>query len=152
MHVERSGSFNLPSPPERTLEWFTPEGERLWVPGWEPETLHTPGADLNVEGAVFRTAATGEETLWIVLRLDRSAGIAEYARVTPGNRLPGNRLGTVHVRSTPSADGGTEVDVTYRLTALSEAGEAVLGALTEAAYAEMLADWQAKALAIGAAR
>ncbi|HSM13606.1 MAG TPA: SRPBCC family protein [Thermoanaerobaculia bacterium] len=146
MHVERNGSFTLPSPPERTLEWFTPEGERLWVPGWKPETLHTPGADLDVEGAVFRTAATGEETLWIVLRLDRAAGIAEYARITPGNRL-----GTVHVRSTPGAEGGTEVDVTYRLTALSEAGEAVLGALTEAAYAEMLADWRTKVAALAAA-
>jgi hypothetical protein len=147
MHVERKGSFTLPSPPDRTLGWFTPEGERRWVPGWEPETLHTPGTDLDVEGAVFRTAATGEETLWIVLRLDRAAGIAEYARVTPGNRL-----GTVHVRCTPNAEGGTEVDVIYRLTALSKAGEAVLGALTETAYAEMLADWQAKTLAVGAAR
>lgn len=145
MHVERSGSFTLPSPPERALARFTPEGERLWVPGWQPETLHTPGADLDVEGAVFRTAASGEETLWIVLRLDREAGLAEYARITPGNRL-----GTVHVLCAPTANGGTEVRVTYRLTALSPAGDAVLASLSEEAYAGMLADWRTRVAALGA--
>ena len=86
MHIERRGTFELPFPRERAFELFTPEGERAWVAGWDPEPLHAPGGRLDVEGAVFRTRAHDEETLWIVLGVDRGAFVAEYARITPGRR------------------------------------------------------------------
>jgi hypothetical protein len=36
MHVVRSGRFELPLAPAEALPHFSPEGERRWVPGWEP--------------------------------------------------------------------------------------------------------------------
>ena len=137
MHVEREAPLRLPIEPAAALPHFTPEGERAWVPGWDPEPLHAPGGSLSREGAVFTTAAKGQETLWIVLRYDPSAGAADYARVTPGNRL-----GTVHVRVRADGAGGSEVDVAYRLTSLSQAGEEVLAAMTEEAFASEIAGWQ----------
>lgn len=147
MHVERKGSFVLPFPRERAFELFTPEGERAWVAGWLPEPLHAPEGRTDVAGAVFRTAATGEETLWLVLALDRERGVADYVRITPGNRL-----GTVRVTCRPEGAQGTRVDIAYRLTATSPAGERALAATTEAAFAETMAKWQrdgAEALARG---
>ena len=85
---------------------------------------------------LFRTAAQGEETLWITLRVDAAAGEADYVRITPGNRL-----GTVHVRCRRAAEGA-DVEVTYRLTALSPAGEAALAAMTPEAFAAELAGWE----------
>jgi len=136
MHIERSGSFVLPFPRERAFELFTAEGERAWVAGWAPEPLHAPDGRTDVEGAVFRTAASGEETLWIVLRVDREAFVAEYVRVTPGNRL-----GTVRVSLTV-VEEGCRVEVRYRLTSLSPAGEAALAETSEAAFAETMEKWR----------
>jgi len=147
MHIERSGSFVLPFPRERAFELFTPEGERAWIAGWAPEPLHAPDGRTDLPGAVFRTAATGEETLWLVLALDRERGVADYVRITPGNRL-----GTVRVACRPEGEQGTRVDIAYRLTATAPAGELALAATTEAAFAETMAKWQrdgAEALARG---
>ncbi len=137
MHIERSGSFLLAAAPERAFELFTPEGERAWVAGWEPEPLHAPGGRLDVEGAVFRTRAHGEETLWLVLGVERRGLVAEYARITPSSRL-----GTVRVRCREAAGGGARVEVRYRLTAIGESGERALAETTEEAFAETLRVWR----------
>ena len=137
MHVERTATFHLPIPPERALPLFTPEGERDWVDGWDPIPLHAPGGSMSRAGAVFRTAAGGEETLWLVLGVDAAAGASDYVRVTPGNRM-----GSVHVRCRAAAGGGTEVEVTYRLTALGPEGETVLAGLGEVEYASMIDGWR----------
>lgn len=141
MHLVRAGSLTLPVPPDRALPFFSPEGERLWVPGWDPVAHHAPGGSLSVPGAVFETAHGGETTLWMVLEFDRERLRARYARITPGSRL-----GTVEVVC--HADGDrTRVDVRYELTSLAPAGEAVLAQMTEESYAAMLADWHRKVLA-----
>jgi hypothetical protein len=142
VHVERTGRFILPTPPERALSFLTPEGERLWVDGWDPVAHHAPDGTLSAAGAVFTTAHGGEETLWMVLAFDRAQGHARYARITPGSRL-----GTVDVRCR-ARDRGTEVEVTYSLTSLSSGGAEKLAALTADAYREMLDDWRGKIEAI----
>jgi len=136
VHIERHATLHLPIEPAAALPLFTPEGERDWVPGWDPVAIHAPGGSLSTAGAVFTTAADGEPTLWLVLGVDAGAGVAEYVRITPGNRL-----GTVRVRCT--ADGaGTRVEVDYRLTAISEAGAAKLAAVTPEAFAATIDGWR----------
>jgi hypothetical protein len=152
VQIERHASLHLPIAPAAALPLFTPEGERDWVPGWDPVAIHAPGGSLSTAGAVFTTAADGEPTLWLVLGVDAGAvgppplgvvrggaagaGVAEYVRITPGNRL-----GTVRVRCT--ADGaGTRVEVDYRLTAISEAGAAKLAAVTPEAFAATIDGWR----------
>jgi len=146
MHIERSATLHLPVRPTEALPHFTPEGERAWVPGWDPQPIHAPDGSLSRAGAVFRTAASGEETLWLVLGVDAIAGEADYVRMTPGNRL-----GTVHVRCRAADGGGTVVEVRYRLTALSAAGESVLAAMTPEAFALEIAGWRDQLGAIGGA-
>jgi hypothetical protein len=136
VHIERHATLRLPMPPAEAMPYFTPEGERDWVPGWDPVPVHAPGGSLSAAGAVFTTAADGEETLWLVLGVDFAAGIAEYVRITPGNRL-----GTVHVRCHAESDG-TRVEVDYRLTSISEAGAAKLAAVTPEAFARTIAGWK----------
>lgn len=135
-HLTRSGSFDLPLPLARAFPLFTAEGERGWVPGWEPSYLH-PALPSNERGTVFRTHHGDEETIWIVLRHEPSRGIAEYARFTPGSRL-----GTVCVECEDIGASLTRVSVTYSLTALSDAGRRALGAMDPASYEGMLAEWR----------
>src|SRR5690606_39494098 len=106
-HVEHTGEFVLPLPLDEAFPYFTPEGERAYVPGWDPEYLH-PAEPSDAAGTVFRTRAEGEETLWIVLEHDPANGTAAYGRFTPGSRL-----GTVRVRCESEGERETRVMVTY---------------------------------------
>lgn len=130
-HIERTGAVRVNAPLEQAFQFFTPDGERLWVPGWSPEYLHPRGGPQR-EGAVFRTNADGEETWWMVTRYDPAAGSAEYARVTPGSRM-----GTVSIRSSAESASTTTVHVTYRMTALTPSGNAALEALDRGFHAMM---------------
>ena len=135
-HVERSGTVRVAAPLSQAFHFFTPDGERLWVPGWSPSDLHPRGGPQR-GGAVFRTNADGEETLWMVTRFDPEAGSAEYVRVTPGSRL-----GTVSIESAAADETATVVRVTYRLTALSPDGNAAVQAF-DAGFDAMMAEWAA---------
>lgn len=132
-HIEVSGTLHVTAAPAAAFHFFTPDGERLWVPGWEPEYLHPPHGALT-EGLTFRTHHSGEETLWMVSRCDGPYEV-DYVRVTPGSRI-----GVVSVRLTPDGASGSNVTVAYRLTALSSAGEATLDAFA-AAFPEYLSSW-----------
>ncbi len=135
-HVERSGTVRVAAPLSPAFHFFTPDGERLWVPGWSPEYLHPQGGPQR-GGAVFRTNADGEETLWMVTRFDPEAGSAEYVRVTPGSRM-----GTVSIRAAAADEATTVVHVTYRVTALSPDGNAAVQAF-DAGFDAMMAEWAA---------
>jgi hypothetical protein len=135
-HVTRSGSLVLPLPLTEAFPLFTAEGERGWVPGWEPQYLHPPRPS-NDQGTVFRTDHGGEETFWIVLRYEPSRGVAEYGRFTPGSRL-----GTVSVECTELELSRTRVQVTYALTAISDEGRDALAKMGADAYEAMLEEWR----------
>jgi MOSC domain-containing protein YiiM len=138
MRVRRSGSLRVAAPLERAFPYFTPDGERLYVPGFDPQYLH-PLTGEQGEGAIFTTDHNGEDTLWMVLRFSPADGQAEYARVTPGSRR-----GSVSVSLERTDASTTRATIGYDLTSTSEAGDRKLAAFTEAAFAAMLAEWEAK--------
>ena len=134
-HVDLTGRLHVAAPPDRAIVYFTPEGERLYVPGWDPEYLH-PSDGTLAEGLTFRTTHNGETTLWLVSRYEAGSGRLEYVRV-----VPGSRLGTVSVLLSPGDGGGTEVSVSYRLTSLSPAGDEALRRFADG-FDAMLASWE----------
>ncbi len=75
-----SAELTVNRPRAATLALFTAEGERTWVPGWNPAfpaPQRTEGP-----GAVFVTAHAGETTTWVTVDQDEHG--VRYARVTPG--------------------------------------------------------------------
>jgi len=143
VHVERTGTFRVNQPLAQAFPLFSPEGERRWVAGWDPRYLHPRDAPSAAPGTVFQTFHNGEETEWLVLRYSEADGVAEYVRITPGSRM-----GLVTVRAAARACG-TDVEVTYRLTSLSDAGTRTLEAMTEESYAAMLGEWERLIAAAG---
>lgn len=135
LHIERSGTFDLPCSPAEALGYLSAEGERAWVPGWAPVYLH-PTTPSNTAGTVFRTQHNGQETHWVVLEFDPASGRALYARLTEGSHL-----GTVRVECRAEGSGSV-IRVSYSLTSMAPAGNKVLGAMTEEAYPAMLAEWR----------
>lgn len=127
-----SDRFALPVPPDRAFRLFTAVGEREWVAGWEPR-FPAPTTDDATPGTVFETGST---TIWVVVDAAPPERI-RYARVTPGDSA-----GTVEVRLRPDGDG-SEVTVSYDLTALSATGDQRLTEFA-AGYADFLAQWRAE--------
>lgn len=136
-HVEHTGGLTLPFSLRHVFPLFSPEGERAWVPGWDPDYLH-PDHPSTAPGTVFRTTHNGEDTLWLILEYDPASASAAYGRFSPGSRL-----GTIHVSCFEEGPHRTRVSITYSLTAIAAAGNSVLANFTAEAYATMLENWQA---------
>ncbi|MFG1945274.1 hypothetical protein [Nonomuraea sp. NPDC048826] len=133
-HYALTGHVPVPLPPIEALRLFTPRGEEEWVKGWRPR-FPVPAADDARPGTVFETDSHGERTIWVVV--DRQEGHRiSYARV-----IPGSRAGTVTVTAVDDGHGGTTVEVTYVLTALSPQGARELRGFAEG-YGDFLRSWQ----------
>ena len=130
--VTCTSSFELALAPDRALRLFTPEGERAWVDGWDP--VYPGGEPDLAPGAVFLTHGHGGATVWIVAGIDHSA--ARYARVAYDCVAA-----WIEVECRP-AEAGTEVQITYRLTATDRAA---VGSVSEfaAGYDAFIDGWRA---------
>ena len=129
------GQLEVSSRIDDVFPLFSPEGERLWVPGWAPELLHPPGAVWE-QGQIFRTREEAGEAIWIVTRLDRPRHEAEYHRVEPERYVA-----RVHVRCQALAERRSGVSISYAYVGLSERGNQEIAAMTPAAFAERMAKW-----------
>jgi hypothetical protein len=117
---------------------FSPEGEKLWVPGWDYEKV-TEGAELR-EGYIFLTRAhdhAATEAIWIVKRCDPLTHFVQFYKIEPGDKV-----GVVTVKCSELAPSRSRVEVTYDYTALSASGETFVSAFDEAAYEAFIAEWQ----------
>ena len=85
-HVS-SGQFELPLSAAEAIWLFTPEGERVWEPGWNPQ--YPAGDPSEAPGTVFTTAAHSSETIWVIVEIDRSEGSATYAPASLQGTTPG---------------------------------------------------------------
>lgn len=133
--AERVASFAVDLPAREAFELFTPEGEKAWAHGWEPEYLH-PANGRIARGMVFRTRIGGEETIWTVARCEPGSCV-EYVRCTPGSRTA-----VVRVRCAPIDATRCEVTVGYAFTGLSESGNLRIREMDERRYAEFIGDWR----------
>ena len=107
--VELAGEFTVAGPIAEAFELFSPLGEKRWVPGWNPELVHPPGASWE-QGLIFRTREEGKEAVWIVTTLDRAAHKVEYHRVEPGRYVA-----RVSVLCSARAEAKTHVATTLGL-------------------------------------
>jgi hypothetical protein len=126
--------ITVPLPLSRTMPLFTPEGERLWISGWEPRFPAGEDPAGSRRGEVFTTSGDHGDTFWVVA--DRDDDHARYARITPGATA-----GFVEVRCRERSSSETEVEVSYDLTALSDAGRAHLAGFA-AHFEHEIGGWQ----------
>lgn len=133
MRVQSSGQFDVALSAGDAIGLFTPEGERLWVPGWDP--VYPEGQPSEDSGTVFLTESGGVETTWVVIQIDRPGATAAYARTTPGYHA-----GVVRVACVDTAAGHCTVSVAYDLTLLG-ADPAELEAHAVGNFEDMMHEW-----------
>ena len=129
-----SGEFELAISAREAIRFFTPEGERSWVPGWNP--VYPSGESSEVPGTVFTTDAGGVDTIWVVMNIDHGVCVSAYSRVTPGHHA-----GTVMVRCEDRPEGGCVVSVTYDMSLPPGADPTGLNAYDDESFTAMLSEW-----------
>jgi hypothetical protein len=133
MRQRLSDRIHVALPASEAFQLFTPRGEREWAQGWDP-TFPAPTADDSEPGTVFETDAHGHRGTWLVT--DRVWG----RRIAYAQVIPGERAGSVTV-TLDGTEGGSEVEVVYELTPLSEAGAHNLQQFAHR-YRDYLRSWQ----------
>ena len=134
--IELTGAVTVTLPVAEAFPLFSPEGEKLWVPGWAPEALYPPGVEWT-QGQIFRTQEERGPGVWVISALDRDAHSVEYFRVE-SNRY------VARVRVHCEADGAsrTLAHVSYLFVGLTDIGNADITGMTREAYAEKMQRWE----------
>ena len=146
--ISHTGNFVLPVPIEDAFPLFSPEGEKVWAPGWDYENLM--GTMELSEDYVFLTRSHDHaktEAIWIVKAFDPDAYRVQFYKVEPGDKV-----GVVTVECVDLGDAGTRVHVTYKYIALSTAGERFITGFNADVYDAFLAEWRTHLCAHFAAR
>ncbi len=133
--VELRGGLTVEAPAEDAFQLFSPQGEKLWVPGWSPELLYPPERGWQA-GLIFRTQEELGEAVWVVAALDRLRHEVTYYRVEPGRYVA-----QVNVRCQAKGRSETDVAVSYTFVGLSEAGNREIGDMSNTAYEEKMKRW-----------
>lgn len=133
MRQRLSARIRVALAPEDAFHLFTPSGEREWALGWAP-TFPAPISDDSEPGTVFETDAHGHRATWLVTQRICGKRIA-YAQV-----IPGERAGRITV-TLDAIEGESQVEVTYELTSLSQAGAINLKRFADG-YGDYLRSWQ----------
>ena len=134
--IEFSGKILLGGDIERIFPLFSPLGEKLWVPGWNPRILHPAGAEWE-EGMIFLTDEETGVAAWHVTRLDRASHEVVYHRLEPLRYVA-----RVEVRCREAWGGRTEATVKYSYMGLSDEGNREISVMTQEAYDAKMGRWK----------
>ena len=134
--VARAGGFVLPCDAEKAFSLFSPEGEREWVKGWDPEPIF-PGTIEFRRDTVFQTQDAGGEAIWIILAAQWESHTAEYVRIAAHSHSA-----HIVVKIEPLSTEQSRVDVNYTVTAFGQTAANLLAEFSEDAYVKKMLDWQ----------
>jgi hypothetical protein len=134
MRHTATGQFELALPAGEAIGYFTPEGERDWVPGWDPS--YPSGEATESDGTVFVTSHGDTETIWVIDSIDRTAHTSAYSRITIQHHA-----GTVKVNCTNLGDGRCLVTVNYDMTSLNPQQPDMLDDYKESSFKAMINEW-----------
>lgn len=136
--ISHTKTFELMSPIYKIFPLFTPEGEKLWAPGWDYENLM--GTMELAEDYVFLTKTHDHRTkdaIWIVKDYDPRSHFVQYYKIEPEDKV-----GVVAVKCSELGADTTMVQVTYKYIALSQTGEDFISGFDESAFSEFIDHWE----------
>ena len=135
-----TGRFELPIGAAEAIDYFTPEGERSWAPGWDPQ--YPAGDPAESPGTVFTTRHGEVETVWVIETIDRTTNTASYSRLTSGHHA-----GTVRVLCEPRSVDRCVVSVEYDMTALDSSDANALHTYDDDHFEAMMNEWETRVTA-----
>ncbi len=134
--VVRYYTQKIHAEPEEVFPLLCPVREAEWVPGWDPLVVFTHSGVMEPD-CIFLTGEGEPESYWIATRHDRRKLEIELIKVTPGMTV-----GKINIALKGNADQGTDLEVTYRYTALSEAGQDFVDGYTQDYFIQFMKQWE----------
>lgn len=136
--AERTFHLQLNASPADVFPLFGPKLETRWAPDWQPRFVHPPDGEVDRNGAVFLVPPdeTRPESTWVMTAYEESEGRVEYVYVAPRHNVT-----QIWIRVTPASSSASRVAVTYRRTALSDAGNVFVERLVNGVDA-MREEWE----------
>jgi hypothetical protein len=117
---------------------FSPEGEKLWAPGWSYTNLL--GSTELKPDYIFLTDThdhKSAQAIWIVSDYDPDKHTVSYYKIEPEQKV-----GKVAVQCFEQSQTSTLVRVTYKYIGLSDSGNRFVAEFTKEAYAEFIGVWR----------
>jgi len=136
--VSHTAEFEISRPIQVVFPLFTPEGEKLWAPGWDYENIL--GSTTLHEDYLFLTSThdhAASEAIWIVKKYEPQAYWVQYYKIEPGEKV-----GTIEVKCAQSGPRSSKVRVTYKYVALSETGNRFVERFTKTDYKAFIEGWK----------
>lgn len=136
--VSRSDEFLLEKDIATVFPLFTPEGEKLWAPGWTYTNL-MGAAELKPDDVFLTDTHDHKSTqaIWIVLDYDTGKHYVSYYKIEPEQKV-----GKITVQCFEQSPSVTLVRVTYQYIGLSEFGNQFVAGFTKEAFAEFIDAWR----------
>lgn len=136
--VSYTAEFEINQTAQTLFPLFSPEGEKLWVPGWEYENIM--GTTNLHDDYVFLTKThdhAANEAIWIVKKYDPEFYCVRYYRIEPGEKV-----GIVTVKCDQLDHTSTKVEVMYTYIGLSDSGNHFIGRFTKKDYEDFIEEWK----------
>ena len=136
--VSHSEEFLLERDISYVFPLFSPEGEKLWAPGWNYTNLL--GSIALEPDYVFLTDThdhKSTQAIWIVSGYNPDKHYVSYYKVEPGQKI-----GKIVVECFEQSRTSTLVRVTYKYIGLSDSGNRFVANFTKAFYKEFIGEWR----------
>ena len=136
--VKHTEAFEMTQPVEKLFPLFSPEGEKLWVPGWDYANIM--GTTELSENYVFLTKShdhASTEAIWVVKSYEPESKRVQFYKVEPGDKV-----GIITVHCSEQGPERTQVRVTYEYIAITEKGDRFVESFDENAYADFIGEWE----------
>ena len=136
--TSHTAAFVINQAADTLFPLFSPEGERLWVPGWEYANIM--GTTQLHEDYVFITRShdhAAAEAVWIVKEYSPDTRRVQYYKIEPKEKL-----GIISVHCDPLGQHFTRVEVRYTYVGLSDSGNRFIAHFSAEQYAEFIAEWK----------
>ena len=136
--VSHSEEFLLERDISHVFPLFSPEGEKLWAPGWEYTNL-LGSMELEPDYVFLTDTHDHQSTqaIWIVFGYDPAKHYVSYYKVEPGQKL-----GKIVVQCFEQSGTSTMVRVTYKYIGLSDSGNRFVERFTKEAYKAFIDEWR----------
>lgn len=134
--IDKTASFLVKAPIEKTFPLFGPIREKEWAAGWEPQIIYSRHPEVE-EHMIFKTAGNHpdeREYVWVVAQYKPTEFFIEYQVSTH------QRIWFITVECKPQQEN-TLVSVTYSYTGLTDAGSRINKESLGKMFAHDLKDW-----------
>lgn len=141
IRVQHHHTLHFQAPMEQLFPLFTPLKEQWWAQDWQPQMIYHETPMAEEYGCIFLHQARPDEPygVWVLSHYHPQSYRVEYVQVVPDLRVV-----LIAIQGKAISPTSAQLEVSYTLTNLSEAGLGYLNQFDEALFkGHWMPEWEA---------